>query len=383
MRRLHFTWILVAVGVVARFAWALAAPAVVFDDAANYRALARSLAAGHGYASAAGPTAYWTPGWPAWMSLFYRLGAGDRGVAVASALLGALTVALAWALARAVASRETARVAAAACALAPSLVLLPSALLSENLALPLVALAALVLVRASRVRDFALFGLSVAAATWVRESCAAFVLAGVVLACASGAWRVRVARGAAVALAFAIALAPWVLRNREAMGRATLTTSAGVNLCIGLGEGATGGYRALDHAKEPLATGEAARSASGLRCAEDGLRAHPLELVTLAPAKLSRLLVWDDWIVDDFLSRAKGASRGALNMLRALCNLYYWALLALGVAGALRVRQLGRVLALFGASVALAVLVGFGGGRFHAPLLPLLAAGAACYRRTP
>ena len=52
MRRLHFTWLLVAAGVVARFAWPLAAPAAVFDDPPSYRALARSLGlavhAGHG-----------------------------------------------------------------------------------------------------------------------------------------------------------------------------------------------------------------------------------------------------------------------------------------------------------------------------------------------
>jgi len=196
MRRLHFTHIAVAVGVLARIAWALGAPPVVRDDAEVYRALARSIAAGHGYAASA-PTAYWTPGWPGWMALLFRLGANDRGVALASALLGCATVALVWVFARALASTRLAWRAAAICALLPSLVLLPGALLSENLALPLVVVAAIALLRArgsERARDHAIFGAAVAAATFVRESCAAFLVAGVVFACARGAARSRASR---------------------------------------------------------------------------------------------------------------------------------------------------------------------------------------------
>jgi len=362
--------IAVALGMLARLAWALAAPPVVFDDAAGYRDLAHSLRAGHGYATAAGPTAYWTPGWPAWMALF-----GDRGVALASVALGGLTIAIVWRLARELDAR--AEVAAAACALVPSLVMLPGVLLSENLALPLVALATLALVRAAKTRSlarFALFGALAAVATWVRESCAALALAGAVIALAS---RPRRAQSlAAVALAFSLVLAPWVLRNRAEMGRATLTTSAGVNLCIGLGEGATGGYRATT-----LEGGELERHERGVRCAEDGLRRHPLELVTLAPAKLSRLLVWDDWVVDDFYARARGLP---LFVLRAACDLGWWLLLAAAAWGAWRERaKSGAILAVC-AAVALSVVVGFGNGRFHAPLLPLLAVLAAlhkCYGR--
>jgi len=383
MRRLHFTHIAVAVGVLARIAWALGAPPVVRDDAEVYRALARSIAAGHGYAASA-PTAYWTPGWPGWMALLFRLGANDRGVALASALLGCATVALVWVFARALASTRLAWRAAAICALLPSLVLLPGALLSENLALPLVVVAAIALLRArgsERARDHAIFGAAVAAATFVRESCAAFLVAGVVFACARGAARSRASRAAAVVLAFSIALAPWVLRNRAVMGRATLTTSAGPNLCIGLGEGATGGYRKVP-GLVPALPGEAARNTEGLRCAARGLRDRPLEIVTLAPAKLSRLLVWDDWIVDD-LYASSGLSAATLGALRVFCNIGWWALFAAAAIAAWRERERSVVVVAFAACTALAVLVTFGAGRFHTPLLPLFAALAACYRRAP
>lgn len=382
MRRLHFTHVLIGAGILARVAWALAAPPVVFDDAAGYRALARSLTAGHGYATAAGATAYWTPGWAAWMSIVYRAGGGDRAVALASVALGAATIAIVWALAAELFGRSAARLAAAIVALLPSLVLLPGVLLSENLAVPLAALAALALVRAARTRralDFALFGAAVAAATYAREASAAFLLAGLFVG------RRSLRSCAALAVAFSILVAPWVLRNRVELGRATLTTSAGTNLCIGLGEGATGGYRLLEGAKTPLAgpSSELERNEQGLRCAAEGLRAHPLELVTLAPGKVSRFLVWDDWIVDDFFARRPGASAARMNALRAFCNLSYWALLAAAVAGAWRERERDRPLVALVACALLATLASFGAGRFHAPLLPLFAvlASAAWYRR--
>lgn len=379
-------WIAVAVGMVARLVWALAAPPVVYDDASAYRALAHSLADGRGYATAAGPTAYWTPGWPAWMSALFRFGAGDRGVAVASVVLGGVTAGACWLLARELGFAKRAPVAAALCALVPSLVLLPGVLLSENLALPLVVFATAALARARRTRSiasFALFGAAAALATWVRESCAVLVVAGAAFACARrvGSLRARGAALAAVALAFALVLAPWVLRNRAAMGVTTLTTSAGPNLCIGLGDGATGGYRKLDVAGHD----EVAEHELGLRCASSGLARRPYELVTLAPAKLSRLLVWDDWIVDDFYARAQGIGAGAALALRVVCNLAYWALLGFAALVGWRTRKdAGAVVLAVAGAVALSVLVGFGGGRFHTPLLPLLAVLAArhkCYGR--
>ncbi|HEY1960441.1 MAG TPA: glycosyltransferase family 39 protein [Polyangiaceae bacterium] len=382
MKSLHSAWIAVGAGVVARVAWAIAAPPVVRDDAAAYRALAHAIAEGHGYGISA-PTAYWTPGWPAWMGLIFQLGLGDRGVAVASALLGGVTIALVWVLARRLADRAIAWRAAAICALVPSLVLLPGALLSENLAVPLVVLAAIALVRArelGRARDYALFGVAVAAATFVRESCAAFLIAGAAFAVARAPMKLRATRLAAVVLAFSVALAPWVLRNRARLGATTLTTSAGPNLCVGLGDGATGGYRTVP-GLVPLVAGEAERNANGVRCAEQGLRDHPFEIVTLAPAKLSRLLVWDDWIVDDFYARGTRFSPVALNALRVFCNLAWWALLGAAAVVAWRQRERAAAVIAFAACVALAVLVTFGAGRFHTPLLPLFAVLAACYRR--
>ena len=359
MRKLHFAWIAIAAGMLARAAWAALGPDAVFADALGYRAIAHALAEGRG------ASAYWMPGWPFWMSLVYRVGGGDGAVIAASVALGAATIGATWLLARELFDRQSALVAAAACALVPSLVLLPRLLLSENLAIPLFALATVALVRAvktRRTRDWIAFALATAAATYVRESSAVLVLAAILS---------RSPRAIAIALVtFALALAPWALRNRAATGHVTLTTSSGPNLCIGLGDGATGGYRKLD---------DAITQEEGLRCAREGLAHRPLEIVTLAPAKLSRLVVWDDWIVDDFLDDTS-ARGGATRAMRAFCNLGWWALLAGAAVVSLRRRET-RVLLVPMATVALSVVVTFGVGRFHAPLIPLLAVLASGYRR--
>ena len=368
-------WIVIAVGGAARLAWAIAGPDVAILDAAGYRTLARSLVGGHGYALQAGPSAYWVPGWPAWMAVVYALfGAHDGAVTVSSVFLGGATIAATWALARELADeghrRAVASIAAVLCALLPSLVLLPRLLLSENLAVPLFTLALVALARASRTGrlvHWLLFGLIAAVATYVRESCAVLALGGVLLARGPRLGRALIA----IALVGAL-LVPWVERNREVMGVTTLTTSAGVNLCIGLGPGATGGHRAV---LEPILSPEAERHTLGTQCAKEGLREHPLELLTLAPAKLSRLFVWDDWIVDDFLASTT-LPAWFTGGLRVLCDVAYW---LLWLATLISWRRGGAVR--FGATViglvSLPVLATFGVGRFHALMLPLLCVTAS------
>jgi hypothetical protein len=329
---MKWTRFCVIAGVAARIACVLAGPGAVRTDAIAYRAMA------HGTIGASP----WMPGWPVWMSLFYRVGLGDRAIVLGNALLGIATIALAAAIARELG--RDAHVTAAITAIVPSLATMPRLLVSENLALPLFALATLLLVRASRTKTtaaWAAFAASAALATYVREACIALAVAGVIVALVN-----RSASAALVTLAiFAIALAPWATAHHG------LTTSDGRALCIGLGDGATGGYRDVSSSCE----------------------VHLGKLVTLAPAKLARLFAWDDWTCDDFFAR-----RSAPAAMRALCNISWWALLALGTVGAIKKPE--PVLFAVVGAVALVTIATFGVGRFHAPLVPLLCV-LACYRR--
>lgn len=330
----------VIAGIAARLACVLAGPGAVRTDAIAYRAMARSLAEGH--ALGASP---WMPGWPVWMSLFYRAGLGERAIVFGNALLGIATIAIAGAIARELG--RDARAAAAITAIVPSLATMPRLLASENLALPLFTLGALFLVRASNqpksIERWAAFAACAVLSTYVREACIALGLAGAIVALVR-----RSPLGALVtAGVFAAALAPWIAKHHG------LTTSDTSALCIGLGDGATGGYRVVSSSCE----------------------LHFGKLITLAPAKLSRLFAWDDWTCDDFF-----AHREAPRAMHVLCNGAWWVLVAAAVVGA--IRKVALVPIAIAGVVALVTIVTFGVGRFHAPLVPLVCV-VACYRRGP
>jgi 4-amino-4-deoxy-L-arabinose transferase-like glycosyltransferase len=376
-------WIAVAVGMALRLAWVLGSEDLVLWDAVSYRTLALSLAEGRGYGVSGLPSAFFVPGWPAWMSLFYRAHGGDTGVAIGSVLLGGATLGATYALGRDLLGARAAGIAAAIVALQPSLVLLPRLLLSEILALPLTVVSVWLIARAGRtpsVRAWALAGVACALATLVREASVALALSAGLIAL--GQARSRGPSGVvAFAVVFAVVLAPWVVRNRVALGTATLTTGSSVNLCIGLGDGATGGYRRLPWFEDTLeVAADAEADADARRCARDGLAHHPLSIVTLAPAKLSRLLAFDDWEVDEFYARS--VSPGAARALAAVSDVGYWSVLALAALSMLR-RGGPRVLVLTLASFAALTLATFGLARSHTVLLPLLAVLASQAVRRP
>ena len=380
----------VGLGLVLRAAWVLSAPRVVIFDAVQYEELARSLAAGHGFSTLDGPSAFWTPGWPAWMSLFYRAGLGDTAVALGSVALGGVTLALTHRLAAELHGSKSACVATGIVALLPSLVALPSLLASENLSLPFTVGTALLLVRAERSEGVSRWigaGVSCGLSVLVREASLALVLAGAVLGLGrprsrapgrqvrapSAAWsRLRVA---AFLLSAAILLVPWILRNRTTLGVPVLTTSAPINLCVGLGEESTGGSRFI-----PWEGIEREADARALDCVRQGLRHRPWGIVTLAPAKLSRWFAWDDWEFDVFFSHA--LPEIAWRAFGAACDVGYWALLGLAIVAVARRRADRSLLVVLGSFLA-ATLVTFGNARFHVVALPLLAIVASALWRDP
>jgi asparagine N-glycosylation enzyme membrane subunit Stt3 len=367
----------VALGIALRALWVLAGPRVVLWDAVTYRELAISLAEGHGYRTLEGPTAFWVPGWPAWTSIFVRAGLGNTAVALGSVALGTVTIVLTHRLADELYGKRAAAAAAVVVALLPSLVMLPGLLVSENLVLPLTVGTVLLLVRAARKDElgaWALAGISCGVAVLVREASLALALAGVALG-----WRrprQRAAkRIATFGLAAALVVSPWVLRNRAVMGVTALTTSSALNLCAGLGEEATGGYRFL-----PWAGQEREAYARALECVREGLSRRPWGVVTLIPGKLSRWIAYDDWQLDVFYSRALPAM--ASRSLAAVCDVAYWAMLVAAMVAVGKRRGDRTLLVVVGGFVT-STLATFGNERFHVPVLPLLAVLASALVTTP
>jgi hypothetical protein len=182
-------------------------------------------------------------------------------------------------------------------------------------------------------------------------------------------------RIAAFILTVAILVVPWIVRNRTTMGAAVLTTSAAINLCVGLGEDATGGSRFI-----PWEGIEREADARALECVRQGLSRRPWGIVTLAPAKLSRWFAYDDWEFDVFFSHAlpEPIWRG----LGALCDVAYWGVLSTAVVAIIR-RRGNRSLHILVACFVAATLITFGNARFHVVVLPFFAMLASAVTRAP
>ena len=245
------------------------------DDMFQYDMLARSLAAGQGYRWYAAkdvaliqryldfdptthpaydprglPTSFRAPLYPAFLAVWYRLaGLEQRWFAarLAQAVLGALVAPLTWALARALMPDRPRAATAAALIVAayPMLVLLPLALATENLFLPL-SLALLVLLvrgpRPGREVRWAVVAAGLLGLAMLTRSVAA-VFAPLVLARAvwgpggrgsangrARRWKALLAAG----LVLTVMLTPWLVRNARLHGHwVWLETSGGYNLYVG------------------------------------------------------------------------------------------------------------------------------------------------------
>lgn len=243
-RRLLLPAIL-AVALLARLgfaAWVVGLDAMTDGDEADYHAIATSIAAGDGFASANGvPTARRPPAYPVFLAGVYGIAGPSRVVArLLQVAMGVAIVALVFLLARRLFDERTALLAAALAAVNPFLTFISGYLLTENL-YTLFLLGALVAAPApsAAVRStprlltgaglLALAALTRPAALplalWIGASIALF---------APGRWTVRVRAAALAAVVFVALIMPWMIRNASTFGGwVGLTTHGGVTFLQG------------------------------------------------------------------------------------------------------------------------------------------------------
>jgi Dolichyl-phosphate-mannose-protein mannosyltransferase len=234
---------ILAVAAVARLALIAATPHVaLFGDPVDYQRWAASLAGGHGFpvttiASPGTPSAFRPPGYPLALAAVYALvGVHVTAARVLGAALGVLTVGLEAALARALAGERVGLWAGALAAVFPPLVALCGTVVSEALFLPLELALALVLVglarRPAAVRWSILAGTLCALALLTRAVALVWVvvaLAAVARSVSSGRPRRRSLAGLLVA--FVVVMAPWTVRNLNALHAfVPITTEGGYTL---------------------------------------------------------------------------------------------------------------------------------------------------------
>lgn len=243
------------------------------DDMFQYDMLGRSIAAGNGYRwySQADidlihsyvdldfvvenydprgvETSFRAPGYPAFLAGVYTLSGLDGrlfAARLAQAAIGALLAPLAYLLSlRLFPQRHNvARFAGYAMAIYPMLLLYPLALATENLFIPLVLAGLLALLRAAgtqRRRDYLLAGTLLGFATLTRSVIFGFVALAILWIL----FAARQPRGALYfAMAVAVLVAPWTLRNSLLHGKPTFVeNSLGYNLHMGFHPQGNGSFQ--------------------------------------------------------------------------------------------------------------------------------------------
>jgi hypothetical protein len=201
-------------------------------DPDNYLAIARSVAGGEGYRLRGRPTAYRPPLYPLTLTPLVAT-LGDRtgpGIAALHALLGAGTVALTLAAARRLGlSPARTLLAGAVVALDPVLVAQARGVMTETLSAFLTAATLAALAGPGRSRPYVAGGLLYGLGSLCRPSAlpAAALTALALLGRGPGSGRDRLRAAALLALATALPLVPWALRNARALGEPIVTTTHG------------------------------------------------------------------------------------------------------------------------------------------------------------
>jgi 4-amino-4-deoxy-L-arabinose transferase-like glycosyltransferase len=402
-------WLILAVlaGAAARIVWCAVAvrPHVGSHDPAFYMRYAEHIAAGKGYVTDDGhPTAYYPIGYPgllggAWWFVRHTSLRDSLPwtAAVVNLVAGIATLPLVGFIGRRAISAWVGTVATWLVALQPNLIYNTAPALTETVFIALLAGALALLVArpmtsAPRAGRLVAAGVMLGLAGLVRPVGLIVVPALVFVV---WRWRKRMLHPirllAMVTACALIVLAPWVVRNAVVVGRPTLATNTGDNLCIGNNPQATGGFMLPPScfADFPNITDEHVEAQR-----DRVLTNRALRWIVNHPAQQPRLIFWRTYWT--FLSDHDGlravqsyeqdpwlATYHARteSLLTTAGDAFWFVSLALGALGLVRWRRrLDMRRSLLGASlVGMAVIVWpfFGDTRFHLPVAMLVAFPAA------
>lgn len=306
---------------------ALLRPEIPIADAADYHQLATALAEGRGYVNAAGEQTAWRPpGYPAFLSLIYRI--TPRSILTATVLqafIGALTVLMLMLFGSTFANYTETVVAGLIATIYPSLVWLPRLLLSENLSLLLTVLtlwSVAMYLRSRRVGWLAIFGAVAGLNTLVRGGNLVLpILLGLGLLIVtfkqkSGDWKRCVIGLVFAFVMFATTLTPWTVRNYRLFHHfVPVATQEGLTLYgsywppIKNGRliwGTLPGTEDPNVAAAAAMNDEVAASKYLQHVTMQRLRDQPSYFFRLIPSKMISLLVPLDW---EILTHPVGSAR--------------------------------------------------------------------------
>jgi hypothetical protein len=403
----QFLALVIGIALILRIGWNLIVHVRPVSDFLWYFERATWLASGSGYITAEGlPTAYFPVGYPAFLAaLFAGFGVSVVAVQAANIVLSAITIWIVYRLSERMLGAEiprgdrvsgdrVSRVAVLLLALFPSQILYTS-LASDSVLFQFLLCLGLLVLMAARIgwARLAVGGMIFGLATLTRPY--AVLVPGVVLACRGGRDRVFVQarRLIVVYAAVVMVLAPWMIRNARSVGGAVpVSTNGGVNLLIGNGPGATGGFTEAPFARlREAGLSEYQTDRLAWRLGAEAVLSDPLRFFRLAPRKIMHMFADDSqalrWNLKGIRPRTSAAGysplevagMGAVQVYYTLAVLGSLAFLVLAARRRLFHREVSAVGYWIAAAFTATAIIFFGDPRFHFPLTPLLCFYAACF----
>lgn len=398
----------VAVGLVARIVWAAYAARstpefLVSGDQYSYWVLGQEIGAGRGYhiPPFTTPTSYYPVGWPAILGLITAITTHtplpDSSVLWTAVWQIVASTAAIWLVHRVAVRTWGARVALVAAwlvALWPNLIMSVATYSIETTFVVLVLASVVVLVDhdwstgAPSTRRLLVFGAVLAIAVLVRPFALPVVVGlGLACLCAHTGWRTA-ARAVAIPVAVVLAsMVPWTIRNLGALDAfVPVSTNLGDTLCIDRTLDANGTFRFAEHegCADPDLP-EAERNQANIRKAVSFVVHHPVKEVQLWGMRTYRMMIDDRVALREVeeLGDGRFLPDPVRTVLGWLADTWFFAVGTLALAGAVLARRTlwatpTRVIALVTAvSLFVIPMLLWGAPRFHVPLSPWLAIGAA------
>ena len=385
--------VLVLVSIAVRALWILYARTIPVSDFAEYDARAWRIAEGEGFVDSQGnPSSFQGVGYPAFLAGIYVVfGHSILAAQFANALLGGLTVFLTFGVARRLVSDGRALLAAAVIAFTPSHVLYSGVLATETLFTVLFIGLVWLVWPTPRLRGnwrlFLIAGVILGLSWLIRPTLMLFPIALVFMLVATRMrWRRAIGLSAAIGVIAGLVVVPWAARNASVMDTLSLDTAGGVNFWIGNGPHANGTYVRLPAGTEiDEYDKEADRNKAGFRLGLEYIADQPVDWVATFPRKFWHLWVSDMSAVNWSTQATERSISSSVSRVLEVMAQGYWMLLVLLMVPAILATVVRPKSASPLGVLVLGVLVywslfhfmGFGAGRFHLPVIPLIAIAAS------
>jgi 4-amino-4-deoxy-L-arabinose transferase-like glycosyltransferase len=371
--------VLLSVALATRLLWALAMQdrMPVRGDETAYIGHAERLAGGLGYVTSDGrPTAYWPVGYPAVLSLTYRVfGNGLHVGIVLQGLAGVLTCVLVSLIGTRAHGPLVGRTAALGLAIYPTHVFYTTLHLAEPLAALFVAVATWLVVPATSGAAALGGGVALGIAALFRPVLVALPAAlPFGLARRSQRLRARLVPVTLVTLGMVVTVGPWIVRNRQAFGSWTLSTTGGLNFWMGSYPGAFGGYRHDVSVIDSMRVNGQLVESRGYRLGLQSIADAPARAALRTVQKLSYFFALE---TDGALWNIKGLPdappRAVTLFLVGIAGLGWVAVVVLAIPALLVAPgdALGRWLVLLTAYQAGMAMIFVGDPRYHFGLVPI------------